>query len=531
MTDPLLLLGDEAIARAALDAGIAGAYAYPGTPSTEILEYIRQNTDSLERPVHGQWSANEKTAMEEALGMAYCGCRSLVSMKHVGLNVAADPFVNSAITGVNGGLLLVVADDPSMHSSQNEQDSRFYGTFAGIPIFEPSTQQEAYNMVFDAFALSEEVALPIMMRITTKLAHSRADVRPRPAIKPTPRPLLSDPSQFTLLPANARRHYAALVEAQADLQQRAAVSSYNRVRSDTTGSLGILAAGIGYTLLQEVAGEKPAYPTFKLSQYPLPQEQVKAFCSGLDALLVIEEGMPLLEERLRGVLDSGLIVHGRLDGTLPRTGELSPDDVAAALGRPISSSFAPPAILAPRPPRLCKGCPHANTFDFLNEVMKADPNARVFADIGCYTLGALPPHQAIHTCVDMGASITMAKGAVDSGLQPVTAVIGDSTFTHSGMTGLLDCVMEQTHITVLILDNDTTAMTGGQPSMGTGARLEQICLGLGVEREHLRVVNPVAPRHADNVAVLREELAYPGVSVIIPRRPCIQILNKNKKKA
>lgn len=213
MTDPLLLLGDEAIARAALDAGIAGAYAYPGTPSTEILEYIRQNTDSLERPVHGQWSANEKTAMEEALGMAYCGCRSLVSMKHVGLNVAADPFVNSAITGVNGGLLLVVADDPSMHSSQNEQDSRFYGTFAGIPIFEPSTQQEAYNMVFDAFALSEEVALPIMMRITTKLAHSRADVRPRPAIKPTPRPLLSDPSQFTLLPANARRHYAALVEA------------------------------------------------------------------------------------------------------------------------------------------------------------------------------------------------------------------------------------------------------------------------------------------------------------------------------
>jgi indolepyruvate ferredoxin oxidoreductase alpha subunit len=518
-----LLLGDEAIGQAALDAGISGAYAYPGTPSTEILEYIQKAPEAAERDVHRTWSANEKTAVEEALGMSFAGKRALVSMKHVGLNVAADPFINAAITGANGGLLLVVADDPSMHSSQNEQDSRYYAKFAGVPLFEPSSQQEAYDMVRAGFDLSEEVGLPVVMRITTRLAHSRADVVCREPRAENEVRLPADRRQYVLLPVNARRNYAALVEKQVTLRRKAAASPYNRLLDGPDASLGIIAAGIGLNyLLEQYDGAGCPHPVVKIGQYPAPAELVAPLLDRCESVLVIEEGAPFIEERIRGDFREPLPVRGRLDGSLPRTGELSPDAVGAALGLGSGGEEGVSAVVKPRPPQLCKGCPHVDTYHFLNEALGRFTDTRVFSDIGCYTLGALPPFNAIDTCVDMGASITMAKGAADAGVRPAVAVIGDSTFTHSGMTGLLDAVYENTPMTVLILDNDLVGMTGGQPSLSSG-RLEGIVRGLGVPDAHLRVLTPLRKHHDENVKALVEEFAHEGVSVVICSRSCIHI--------
>jgi indolepyruvate ferredoxin oxidoreductase, alpha subunit len=430
--------------------------------------------------------------------------------------------VNSAITGANGGFLIVVADDPSMHSSQNEQDSREYGAFAGIPVLEPGSQQEAYDLVFEAFDLSEQVGLPVMMRITTRLAHSRADIVRREPLPPTSRPLPEDPKQFVLLPANARRNYAALVEKQADLEARSARAAWNELRGAGSGPRGILAAGLAGNYVREALGDGlDGVPFLHLRQYPAPRERVRELAAGCEELLVVEEGAPVIESRLLGLLgESPVRIRGRLDGSLPRTGELDPDAVAAAWGIAGRAVHAPPDWLRPRPPQLCKGCPHVDSYIFLNELLAELSSARVFSDIGCYTLGALPPFNAIHTCVDMGASVTMAKGASDAGIRPSIAVIGDSTFTHSGMTGLLDCVYEQTPVTVLILDNETTGMTGRQDSLATG-RLESICRGIGVEEAHLRVVEALRKNHEENLRILREEAAYEGVSVVIARRACV----------
>jgi indolepyruvate ferredoxin oxidoreductase alpha subunit len=518
-----LLLTDEAIAQAALDAGIGGAYAYPGTPSTEILEYIQQAPEAAERGVHRQWSVNEKTAFEEGLGLSYAGRRALVAMKHVGLNVAADPFVNSAITGVNGGLVLVVADDPSMHSSQNEQDSRFYAGFAGIPLLEPATQQEAYEMTRVAFDWSEQWKIPILIRIVTRLAHSRADVQTAPPIEPARREPPQDPRQFVLLPANARRNYERLLDQQAVFQAHAEESPYTIRTGGTRRDQGVIAAGIAYNYLMEAfadTGDCP-WPILAIREYPLPAAAIARLAAEVDSLLILEEGAPLIESRLRGLLPGGKPIRGRMDGTLPRSGELTPDLVANALGVDRPALAALSAVVRPRPPMLCAGCPHADTYRFLKAFMAEHPSGRVFADIGCYTLGALPPFEAIGSCVDMGASITMAKGAADAGLHPSIAVIGDSTFTHSGMTGLLDAVMENTSMTVLILDNETTGMTGCQTSPATG-RLERIIAGLGVDAAHLRVLVPLPKNHEKNLQILSEEAAYPGISVIIARRVCLQ---------
>ncbi len=529
MNKTLLLLGDEAVAQAALDAGISGGYAYPGTPSTEILEYLRQSPAAADGNVHREWSANEKTALEAALGMAYSGKRAMACMKHVGLNVAADPFINAAITGVKGGLLIVVADDPSMHSSQNEQDSRFYATFAGLPLLEPSSQQEAYDMTLAAFEFSERTRLPVALRLTTRLAHSRADVVTRANAAPQNRLNPSnDRRRFILLPANARANYERLVSQQAELLTAAEASAFNAFHAGTgnpASAVGIVAAGIAYNYLMEWFSEAPCpHPVLKIGQYPFPTALFERLRAACDRLLVLEEGMPVIESLLTGP-GSCLKVSGRLDGSLPRTGELSPDRVAQALGRqrPVTRSI--PDVVIPRPPSLCKGCPHIDSYLFLNEVMQTYPQGRVFSDIGCYTLGALPPFEAIASCVDMGASISMAKGAADAGLAPSIAVIGDSTFTHSGITSLLDAVAENTPMTVLILDNETTGMTGGQPSPATG-RLESIVAGLGVDPDHLVTVVPLKKQHAENVACLRRELAYTGLSVIIARRGCIQIRPK-----
>lgn len=527
-----LLLGDEAIAQGAIDAGLSGVYAYPGTPSTEITEYI-QKVDGLKSKgrIFCQWATNEKTAMEGALGMSYMGKRALVCMKHVGMNVCADAFMNAAITGVNGGLVVVAADDPSMHSSQNEQDSRFYAKFAMIPCLEPSNQQEAYDMMHYAFDLSESMRTPVLLRVTTRMAHSRAVVEVMDV--PREQNVLSSPentNHFILLPAFARQNYAELVDAQSDFISTSNESAFNNYEKGLHPEKAVLTTGIAYNYLMEVRGaEVRSESVLKITQYPLPEALIEQMVSdGAKEVLVMEEGQPVVEELLRGIVPSDVVVKGRLTGDLPRMGELTPDSVRLALGMEALSTREPDALVVGRPPALCQGCGHRDMYAALNEVAAEHKDAKIFGDIGCYTLGALSPFHAIHACVEMGASITMAKGAADAGQFPAFAVIGDSTFTHSGMTGLLDCVNSHANVVVLISDNLTTGMTGGQDSAGTG-RIEAICEGLGVEKDHIRVVVPL-PKHMEEIKqVLREEVAYQGTSVVVARRECVQTLKRHLK--
>ncbi len=524
-----LLLGDEAIAQAALDAGISGMYAYPGTPSTEIMEYVQASPQAVRNKVHREWSSNEKTAVEAALGMSYAGKRALVAMKHVGLNVAADAFINSAVTGVNGGLVVVSADDPSMHSSQNEQDSRFYGRFAMVPVLEPRNQQEAYDMIFEAFNLSEKYRLPVLFRITTRLAHSRAAVTGRVSRAQNAIRLPSNPRQFVLLPAIARKQYRALTSVYETLRTDSILAGYNRLSAGKGRGTGIITCGIAYNYLMEnITDNRNDYHLLSLAAYPPDPRQVAELVGRCDQVLVLEEGYPIIEEQLRGLLDRDVKVLGRMDGTVPRDGELNPSIVAAALGMDATIGKDVPPVVRQRPPSFCKGCGHADVYAALAEVMDEFGPGRVFSDIGCYTLGALPPYNMVNSCVDMGASVTMAVGASDAGLSPAVAVIGDSTFTHSGMTGLLDAVIKDSPVTLIISDNSTTGMTGGQKSQATD-RIESICLGLGVSREHLRVIIPLRKNHEENKAVLREELKHNGLSVILARRECIQTASRNKK--
>lgn len=524
-----LLLADEAIAQGAIDGGLSGVYAYPGTPSTEITEYIQNSKQAKERNIHSRWSSNEKTAMESALGMSYAGKRALVCMKHVGMNVAADCFVNSSITGVNGGLMVLAADDPSMHSSQNEQDSRFYGNFAMIPMLEPSNQQEAYDMAYNGFELSEKLGYPVMMRVVTRLAHSRSGVERRETKPQNGQSVPEDPRQFVLLPAIARRRYQHLLDMQGAILEASENSPYNQYLEGDNKKIGVVASGITFNYLNEVFPNGCDYPVVKVSQYPLPKKMIDKLAAECETILVLEDGYPFVENQLKGFFESKP-VKGRLDGTLPRTGELNQNLIAKALGFSVESSYDIPSIVKARPPQMCQGCGHRDMYAALNEVLREYPDSKVFGDIGCYTLGALPPFQAINSCVDMGASITMAKGAADAGLYPAVAVIGDSTFTHSGMTGLLDAVVEDANIVVVISDNETTAMTGGQDSQGTG-KIESICLGLGVKPEHLRVFVPLKKNYDEMLQIIREEVEYKGLSVIIPRRECIQTMTRKMKEA
>jgi len=523
-----LLLGAEAIALAAIDAGISGVYAYPGTPSTEITEYIQHSKIATQKGIRSKWSANEKTAYEAALGMSYAGKRSIVCMKHVGLNVAADAFMNSAITGINGGLIVVVADDPSMHSSQNEQDTRMYGKFAYLPILEPSNQQETYDAVHYGLDFSEKVKLPVILRITTRLSHSRAVVvqktdKAQNTLNPS-----TEKKKWILLPGNARGNYANLLTSQQDLLAASETSPFNKIIQGT-GKKAVIAFGIAYNYVMEVKqSENIDIPVLKISQYPLPEKTIQDFVSKYDDVLIAEEGYPIYEELLKGFFGNAKF-RGRLDGALPRMGELSPDSLAKALGVSNQNIKAIPEIVANRPPMLCDGCGHRDLFEALNVVMKTYEHQHVFSDIGCYTLGALPPFGSISTCVDMGASITMAKGASDAGLHPAVAVIGDSTFTHSGITGLLDAVNDEVAITVIISDNSTTGMTGGQDSSAIG-KIYDICKGIGVNEKHIRVIEPLKKNVNDNIAILQEEFEYKGVSVIIAQRECVQVALRNKKK-
>ncbi len=526
-----LFLGVEAIAQGAIDGGISGVYAYPGTPSTEITEFIQDSKLAAEKGIRSKWSSNEKTAYEAALGMSYTGKRTMVCMKHVGLNVAADAFMNSAITGINGGMILTVADDPSMHSSQNEQDSRFYGKFAMVPILEPSNQQEAYDMVREGFELSEELGVPVMVRITTRLAHSRAGVVRSEVLNVNELKLPADPSQFVLLPAIARRRYKGLLEKQKAFEKAAKNSKYNSRTKSKDKSFGIIACGIAYNYLMEnYKNEACPYSVMKLSQYPIPEKMLAKMEKNCEEILVLEEGYPIVEEAVKAFFKKDIKVSGRLTGALPRDGELNADLVAKALGKETLNGAEIPAIVVTRPPALCQGCGHQDMYKALNEALDKYSKGRVFSDIGCYTLGALPPYKSIYSCVDMGASITMAKGASDAGLIPAVAVIGDSTFTHSGMTGLLDAVNDKANIVVVISDNESVSMTGGQDSSALG-KVESICQGVGVDPAHIRVLVPLNKYHDQMVQAFEEEIAYDGVSVIVFRRECIQAAAKRMRKA
>lgn len=530
-----LLLGDEAFALGAIDAGLSGAYAYPGTPSTEILEFVQSHPLTAERKIHSHWSSNEKTAVEEALGMSFCGKRAICSMKHVGVNVAADPFINSAMTGANGGLLIVAADDPSMHSSQNEQDSRFYADFAMLPLLEPSNQQEAYDMAQYGFELSEKYNIPVMVRFVTRLSHSRGVTEVKETADPQNELHYPENTrQWVLMPGNSKVRYKQLIKDRDSLREESESSPYNKYTDGPDKSLGIIVSGIACNYLDEVMPDGCPFPVLKISQYPLPASLISRLASECKNLLVIEEGQPFIEQQLRGLLNERAGVYGKLSGQLPRTGELTPDSVRDCLLAivpdcdKIARTEVKPAsqIVMPRPPALCQGCGHRDVYHALNDVMKLYESPKVFGDIGCYTLGWLAPFNAIDTVVDMGASITMAKGASDAGQHPSIAIIGDSTFTHSGMTGLLDAINENSDILVIISDNLTTGMTGGQDSQGTG-KLEEICLGLGADPAHVRTIDSLPKNHDEMMKLFKDEIDYHGLSVVISRRECIQTARRH----
>jgi indolepyruvate ferredoxin oxidoreductase alpha subunit len=519
-----ILLGDDSVGLGAIHAGLSGVYGYPGTPSTEIFEFIERRAKGSD--VHAFWSTNEKVAYEEALGMSWAGKRALVCMKHVGINVAADAFMNSAVTGTNGGLVLAVADDPGMHSSQNEQDSRYYAQFALIPCLEPHNQQECYDMTREAFDMSEELGLPVMVRLVTRIAHSRAPVetdsaRPQNELEPN-----KDIRRWTLIPVNARVQYRHLMDKQPELLRRAEDSPHNRLT--LAGKRGVIACGIAENYLRENLDGGGEYSILSLRHYPVPAGKIAQLVEHVDELLVLEDGYPFVESMIRGLFGlAGVTVRGKMTGELPRTGELDPDLVRDALGlEPHPTAQAPATELADRPPTLCKGCPHTDTFKALNQALSEFENPQVFSDIGCYALAALPPLEAIHSCVAMGASVGMAAGAAHAGYVPAIAAIGDSTFSHGGITPLLSAVQQGVNLNLLILDNGTIGMTGTQRSMSTGDILDDIVLGTGVAKDHLRIIEPTPKNHDSNVEVIREELGHEGPSVIIARRTCIEALKR-----
>jgi indolepyruvate ferredoxin oxidoreductase alpha subunit len=525
-----ILLGDEAVALGAVHAGLSAAYSYPGTPASEILEHLVRLAEET-KAFTAVWSVNEKVAYEEALGASYAGKRALVSFKHVGLNVAADPFMNSAITGANGGLLVVSADDPGMHSSQNEQDSRYYVHFAKIFGYEPSDHQEAYDMAREAYDVSERFGLPVLMRLVTRLSHSRSPVATREA-RPQNELKKGAAKDWILLPVNARRRFAELLDRQAEMVRFGEGSRFNVLQlAGADRRFGVIASGVAYNYFREAVAGDAAPPSFlKVSTYPLPAGLVRKLVDSVDTVLVLEDGYPFIEREIQGLFGiAGKTVLGKLTGTLPASGELTPDIVRKALGLPALPALAPSGLpLAARPPQLCVGCPHADTFKALNKALEGQGGSNVFSDIGCYTLGALPPLNAIHSCVCMGASVGMARGASDVGLRPAVAVIGDSTFAHSGITPLLGAARADTDMTVIILDNATTAMTGGQPTYGSGEGLLRLVEGLGVPKEHILTIEPLPKNHDKNVRIIKDEIAHRGLSVIVAARECVQEQRKKR---
>ncbi len=529
MTD-MVLLGDEAVALAAVHAGLTAAYAYPGTPSTEILEYLVRHKERHGKP-HAAWSANEKTAYEAALGVSFAGRRAMTSMKHVGLNVAADPFMNSAIVSINGGLVVVVADDPGCTARRTSRTRRYYADFARILCLEPANQQEAYDMTREAFDLSERFHVPVLVRLVTRLAHSRAAVRVCEPRAENPIAKAPVPASWILLPSNARRQWRDLLGRQPAFLEWSEGSPFNHLRlNDDRRDLGVITTGIARNYYLENAEELGYQPShLHVGAYPMPMDLVRRLAGHVNRVLVLEEGYPYVERLLRGIVPPDVEILGKESGHVPADGELTPDIVRQALCLRERRSAAIEGLSLPnRPPQLCAGCPHADSFDAIKDALASFGTPVVTSDIGCYTLGALPPYSAVESCVCMGASVGMAKGASDAGLKPAVALIGDSTFLHSGVTPLMDAVAANTDMTLIILDNETTAMTGGQPTI-LSSRIDPIVLGVGVDPAHCQVITAHHRYTAENKATIRKELEHPGLSVIIAVRECIETIRARKK--
>ncbi len=528
-----VLLGNEVVAIAALQAGIAAAYSYPGTPASEITQYIISHAKEYGNPA-ASWTANEKSAYEAALGVSLAGGRALVSMKHVGLNVAADPFINSALTNIRGGLVLAVADDPGMHSSQNEQDSRFFADFARIICLEPSNQQEAYNMTRSAFGLSEDFHIPVMIRMVTRVSHGRSTV----ALDEDDgcAPLVKrgySREDWVLLPSISRKLWKNLTALQSRLLDKSETSDFNTLLlNEKNTQLGILTTGIARHYYAENLTALPEPPShLHIGMYPCPAGKIRALANHVEKILVLEEGYPFIEKYLRGIIPPQIRIAGRMDGTIPQTGELSPDIVRNALELPSNTGVAITTAEIPlRPPQFCYGCPHEDSFAVLKKAVEEFDEPLITSDIGCYTLSALPPYSLIHSTVCMGASIGMARGASHTGKHPVIAVIGDSTFYHSGTAGLMDAVNDNANITIIILDNEVVAMTGTQPAIFPSAKLQKLILGLGVAEEHCHVLRAEKSLEKQNSELLKKEIAYTGLSVVIMHRECVVSAKRRMKK-
>jgi len=550
----LALLGDEAVALGAIHAGISAAYGYPGTPSTEILEYLIAEYEK--GGPAARWCANEKTALEAALGVSFAGRRSIVTMKHVGLNVASDPFINAALLGIKGGLVIAVADDPGMHSSQNEQDSRFYAAFAMVPCLEPRSQQEAYAMTREAFEVSERFQVPVLLRLSTRLSHARAAITTQSVEPQKPVAKTTEKERWMLLPAFARKNYAALIEKQRSIQNWSAAHPSNKLELPggraVHHDLAVITAGLGGNYYEENLADLTALRNGKaparlhIGAYPLPLESIRALCAASEKVLVIEEGQPFIEEKLRGLLPQNITICGRLNDTneimtVPRAGELDPDNVRTALGLPprpgLTVSGFNPAELPNRPPQLCQGCPHADSYETIKRAVAlidgrpGHPDVGINSDIGCYSLGATPPYQVPESIVCMGASVGMAKGAADAGLKYSIAVIGDSTFLHSGITGLIDAVVANIPMTLVILDNSTVAMTGCQETILSSGQLRNLILGCGADPAHVVELEAKKQLIEENTARLKAEIEYRGLSVVIFKRECLEALRKRNKKS
>lgn len=525
----LVLLGDEAVALGAIHAGLSGAYGYPGTPSSEILEYLIKTADKT-KAFRASWCSNEKTAYENALGVSFAGRRAIVTMKHVGLNVAADPFMNSALLRINGGLVIVVADDPGMHSSQGEQDSRFFADFAKVPCFEPVNQQQAYEMTREAFDISEKYHVPVLIRMVTRLAHSRAVIRPWENIREQNeicKP--EDTKGWRLLPALARKLWTELLETNKAFAAYSEDTGFNPLKLADT-ELGVITTGLGKNYYEENLGDLGSNPShLHIGFYPVPKEKINKLAAHVKKLLIIEEGYPVVETSLRGILPPDIEISGKLDGKIPMTGELDPDVVRPAMGLPEINTVKVDNLPG-RPPQLCQGCPHIDSYEAINNAIKDYPRSIVASDIGCYSLGALPPYNAIETIICMGASIGTAQGAAEVGLKPAVAVIGDSTFYHSGMTALINASSANSPITVVILDNSTVAMTGGQTTILPSTKLVNLVIGLGADPEHVKVINPIKKNLEENTATIKKELEYEGLSVIIAVRECLEEAKRRIKR-
>jgi len=525
----VLALGVEAVAYAAFDAGIKAVFGYPGTPSTEGFERAQAliREEGATRKAH--WAANEKVAYELGLGVSYAGHRVLVTMKHVGLNVAMDAFVNSAMTGVQGGFVVLVADDPGMHSSQNEQDSRYLADFANVPCLEPATVQEAYDYTYQAYAMSEQLKVPVLLRLVTRVAHCRGPIARRPPlqVRGVGLPRVQDSRGWVLLPANARWQYRRLRDKIPEMRHQ--MEAYNRLLSGRN-RMGVAVAGLGRALFDELGREAPHLleaVRLEISGYPISQNLFDIFLTQCDHIFVFEESYPYIEDQLRNHAVHARI-RGRRDGTISLTGELSAREMRSALGLGQHVGKAPVALPVPgRPPRFCDGCGHVDAHLALKEALAnaGASDARVFGDIGCYAMAAGEPLNAMHACVEMGASIGMALGAAFAGLTPTVAVIGDSTFIHSGLPGLTSLARAAVNVTLLVLDNRTVAMTGQQPVEAVDM-VEQIVVGLGMDPAHVKTIVPLPRLHPENVAVIEAALRHAGPSVVVCRRECVQALRK-----